>query len=157
VRWSLLGGSTRTESRPGRERVGGATGASGLSGATEEGTGLGLQDRDEVDRLHVGVVLSALLVGEFALVALAGQLVDASLGLGIEPIVDQFTGHVGRQDFTEWVEQTVQNGCIERLHGGILPRIVKREYHRSPLCGWSALGFLRAARFARQVGKRHCS
>ncbi len=89
---------------------------SGVGGAFETCTSLGLEDRDEVDRLDVGLVFTAFLVGNPALVAFAGQLVDVRLGLGVEAVVDELPGHIGREDLAERVEETVENGGIECLH-----------------------------------------
>ncbi len=66
--------------------------------------GLCLQDRDEVNRIDVGFVLAAFVIVELALVALAGELVDAGLRLPVEAVVDEFASDFGCQDIAQWIE-----------------------------------------------------
>ena len=93
---------------------------SGILDILKKCPSLELEDSNEVDDLHVGFVCAVFLIGKHALIALAGELVDLALSLGIEPIIDEFTSHVGSEHAPKWVQEPVDKRSVECLHRGIL-------------------------------------
>src|SRR5262249_4653168 len=101
-------------------------------GPTEAGACLSLEDGEEVDGVDVGFVLAPLVLGQPARVALVGELVDVGPRLGVEPVVDQLPGDLRGQEPTDGVEELVQHGSVETLHGAILAAAGRRRERPIP-------------------------
>src|SRR5262249_8575488 len=82
----------------------------------EQGAGFGLKDRDEIDGVDVALVLTAFRFRQFALIALSSKMVDLGLCSRIKTESDEFARDLRREDFSHWVVQSIQNGCVGILH-----------------------------------------
>jgi hypothetical protein len=50
------------------------------------------------------------------LIALAGELVDASLGFWVEARLDEVAGHVRGENPANGIKKAIENWCAERSH-----------------------------------------
>ena len=89
--------------------------------AGKQPAGLGLENADKVDGVHVGLVFRPLFGGELPLVALFAQLVETGLQLWGGSQLDDPLGSLGRQTGSQRVEDALKNSTLwSRSHTGIL-------------------------------------
>jgi hypothetical protein len=82
----------------------------------EQLAGLGLEDGDEVDGIHVRLIFPSFHFGKPAFIAFAGELLDVSLGLRIEAQSDKVAGVLGRKNPPDGIKKAVEDRCVECLH-----------------------------------------